>query len=318
MENFIDSALVISSIFQETPLVKTFEIQRKDGGALPSFTAGSHIRIKTPNGLIRKYSLVNSAEETQRYVISVKREASGRGGSISLWDDAKAGDAVQVSEPINSFELTEKAKSYIFIAGGIGVTPLLSMIRSMGDLPHAPWKLYYLTSNKENTPFLDELLSGQYPGKVVIHHTDGKPNNRFDLWPVLEKENSAHVYCCGSNGLMEEVRDMTGHWSPANIHFESFADAGAIQATDAPFTVKCVKSQLSVEVPVGASILSVLTAKGVEIPFSCESGTCGSCKTDLISGEVDHRDFVLLPEERSSKIMICVSRAKSAELEIDV
>ena len=318
MEKNIEDELIISKIYQETPLVKTFEIRRKDGLTLPEFSAGSHIRIKTPNGMVRKYSLTNSIEDVGKYLISVKREEKGRGGSISLWDDAKQGDSVEVTNPINSFELVEKAKSYIFIAGGIGITPLLSMIRSMGEMPYAPWKLYYLTANKESTPFYDELISGQYPGKVVIHHTEGKPGNRFDLWPVLEKENTAHVYCCGSHGLMEDVRDMSGHWSPSNIHFESFDDAAAIKPDDTPFIVKCAKSKIEVEVPLGKTILAVLQEKGIEIPYSCESGTCGTCKTDLISGEVDHRDFVLLPEEQSHKVMVCVSRAKSAAIEIDV
>ena len=318
MENFMEHELVISNICQETPLVKSFEIQRKDGQPLPAFTPGSHLRLQTPNGLVRKYSLTNSAEETHRYQIAVKREEGGRGGSKSLWDDAKVGDAILACAPSNAFALVEKAKSYIFIAGGIGITPLLSMIRTMGELPPAPWKLYYLTANRENTAFLEELSSGQYPGKVVVHHTNGKPNNRFDLWPVLEKENTGHVYCCGSAGLMEEVRDMSGHWNPANIHFESFDDAVAEKPDDVPFQVKCSTSQLEVEVPVGKSILEVLREHGVEVPFSCESGTCGTCKTSLLAGEADHRDFVLLPEEQSSKIMICVSRAKTPSIEVEL
>lgn len=316
MEKMMEQDMVIADIQQETPLIKSFEIRRKDGGDLPSFTPGAHIRIQTPSGLERKYSLTNSAEETDRYLISVKREELGRGGSKSLWDDARVGDAVSISEPSNAFALVEKAKSYIFIAGGIGITPLLSMIRTMGELPHAPWKLYYLTSNRENTAFLDELSSGQYPGKVVIHHTNGKPNNRFDLWPVLEKENTGHVYCCGSAGLMEEVRDMSGHWNPANIHFESFDDAVPVKPDDVPFQVRCANAKIEVEVPVGKSILQVLREQGIDVPYSCESGTCGTCKTEMLAGEADHRDFVLLPEEQSHKIMICVSRAKSPSIEL--
>ena len=318
MEKYIEDELIISKIHQETPLVKTFEIQRKDGLSLPSFSAGSHIKIKTPNGMVRKYSLTNSIEDAGRYLISIKREAKGRGGSMSLWDDARQDDSVEVTYPINSFELVEKAKSYIFIAGGIGITPLLSMIRSMGEMPYAPWKLYYLTANKENTPFYEELMLGKYPGKVIIHHTQGNSGQRLDLWPVLEKENIGHVYCCGSLGLMEDVRDMSGHWNPSNIHFESFDDAAAIKPDDLPFIVKCTKSKIEVDVPLGKTILEVLREKGIEIPYSCESGTCGTCKTDLVSGEVDHRDLVLMPEEQSHKIMVCVSRAKSPVIEIGV
>ena len=316
METMMELDLVVTDIRLETPQVKTFEIRRTDGGRLPAFTPGSHIRIQTPNGLVRKYSLTNSAEETHRYLIAVKREEQGRGGSKSLWEDLRMGAPVRISEPSNAFALVEKAKSLIFIAGGIGITPILSMIRSMGELPIAPWTLYYLSPSLEQTAFLQELTSGQYPGKVVVHHTDGKPNNRFDLWPVLEKENTGHVYCCGSNSLMEAVRDMTGHWSHAHIHFESFYDAVVARPDDVPFQVKCAKAHIDIEVPVGKSILEVLLEQGVAVPFSCESGTCGTCKTDLLAGAADHRDFVLLPEERSHKIMLCVSRAKSASIEL--
>ena len=317
MEDFLDHELVISDIVQMTPAVKLFEIRRKDRQPLPAFTAGAHIRVQVPNGMVRKYSLCNDANQQDCYQIAVKREAQGRGGSISLWDEAQVGDSIAVSAPSNAFELVEPAKAYMFIAGGIGITPLLSMIRTMGDLPAAPWKLYYLTRDRDNTPFLQDLIDTHWPGKVILHHTKST-GKRLDLWPILEKENTAHVYCCGSPELMAEVKDMTGHWNPKFVHFESFDDAVVAKPDDVPFTVKCTRSGLQVEVPVGKSILQVLNEQGVKVPFSCESGTCGTCKTPLLQGQADHRDWVLLPEEQQSQIMICVSRAKSAVLEIDL
>ncbi len=318
MEDFLDHELVIADIVPLTPAVKLFEIRRKDGQPLPAFTAGAHIRVRTPNGQVRKYSLCNDANQQDCYQIAVKREAQGRGGSISLCDDAQIGDAIAVSAPSNAFELVDAAKSYLFIAGGIGITPLLSMIRTMGELPNAPWKLYYLTRDRENTPFLQELVDAHWPGKVVLHHTKGGSGQRLDLWPIFEKENSAHVYCCGSSGLMADVKDMTGHWNPKFVHFESFDDAVVAKPDDVPFTVKCTRSGIEAQVPVGKTILQVVSEQGVKVPFSCESGTCGTCKTLLLSGEADHRDWVLLPEEQCSQIMICVSRAKTPVLEIDL
>ena len=135
---------------------------------------------------------------------------------------------------------------------------------------------------------------------------------------MLEKPNTAHVYCCGPRALMEAVRDMTGHWSPANVHFESFNEGGGVRPDDKPFLVKLASSGAAFEVPVGKSILSVLHEHGCNAASSCESGTCGTCRTKLLSGEADHRDMVLLPEEMDSQIMICVSRAKSDELVIDL
>jgi phthalate 4,5-dioxygenase reductase subunit len=296
--------------------IRRFELVDPAGGDLPAFTPGSHISVLTPNGAKRKYSLCNDAAERHRYVISVKREVGGRGGSISLIDGARVGDTVRVSAPDNAFPLVENAARYIFIAGGIGITPILSMIRSLG--PDAPWKLYYLSRSPDVAAYLEELGSPAYRGKVVIHHDYGDPNRAFDLWPVLEKPGNAHIYCCGPRPLMESVRDMTGHWSPANIHFESFNEGGEVRPDDRPFTVRLERSGKTVTVPVGQTILAALRSVGCVVPSSCESGTCGTCKTRLLAGTPDHRDMVLLPEEFDTHIMVCVSRAQSDELALDV
>src|SRR5262249_46850143 len=161
------------------------------------------ITVQTPSGALRKYSLCNDPAERQRYVITVKREEAGRGGSQSMHEDAREGDTLPTSLPDNAFPLVEKAKSYIFIAGGICLPPSLSMIRSFGELPPAPWKLYYLSRSSETTAFLDELQAEPLRRNVRVHHDQGDPARAFDLWPVLEKPNTGHVYCCGPRPLME-------------------------------------------------------------------------------------------------------------------
>ena len=298
--------------------IRGFELVHPEGHDLPPFTPGSHISLLAPNGAKRKYSLCNDAAERHRYVISVKREVGGRGGSISLIDGARVGDTVRVSPPDNAFPLVDKAPRYVFIAGGIGITPILSMIRSLGPDCPTPWKLYYLSRAPEFAAYLDELTGPEYRGKVVVHHDYGDPNRAFDLWPVLERPGNAHIYCCGPRPLMESVRDMTGHWSPANIHFESFNEGGEVRPDDRPFTVRLAHSGKTVEVPVGQTILATLRDAGCVIASSCESGTCGTCKTRLLEGVADHRDMVLLPEETATHIMVCVSRAQSDELTLDV
>lgn len=311
--------LRIASAVDAAKGIRTFELVSSDGSDLPPFTPGSHVKVQVPNGAIRKYSLCNDPNDTSRYVITVKREASGQGGSLSLVDTAKAGDTLPTSLPDNAFPLVEKASSYIFIAGGIGITPILSMIRSFGELPPAPWKLYYFTQSPETTAFIDELTSPEMRRNVVIHHDYGDPSQSYDLWPVLERPKSgAHIYCCGPRGLMEAVRDMSGHWPHSNVHFESFNEGGGVRPDDKPFVVDLAKSGKTFEVPVGQSILSVLRAGGCQVRASCESGTCGTCRTRLIEGEADHRDMVLMPEEMESQIMVCVSRAKSAKLVLDL
>lgn len=311
--------LIVSNVVDAAEGIRSFELVHPEGAELPQFTPGSHVTVKVPNQELRKYSLCNSAEERHRYVITVKRDAEGRGGSMSLHDVCKAGDVLPTSAPDNAFALVDKAASYLFIAGGIGITPIMSMIRSFGELPPAPWKLLYLTRSAAGTAFLEELMSSEYKGKVVIHHSTGDPEGAFDLWKVLEKPSNAHVYCCGPRLLMEAVRDMTGHWPSGRIHFESFTDGTEARPDDRPFNVKVATSGEVFEVMVGQTILSVLREKaGMSLPSSCESGTCGTCKVGLLSGSADHRDMVLMPEEQSSQIMICVSRAISEELVLDL
>jgi phthalate 4,5-dioxygenase reductase subunit len=296
--------------------IRSFELVQPDGSELPAFTPGSHVKVQVPNGALRKYSLCNDPAERHRYVITVKRDDHGQGGSVSMHDDAHEGATLPTSLPDNAFPLVDKAKAYLFIAGGIGITPILSMIRSFGAMPPAPWKLFYLSRSPQATAYLDELAGlGRH---VKIHHDHGDPDRAFDLWPALEKPNTAHVYCCGPRPLMESVRDMTGHWSPGNVHFESFNEGGGVRPDDKPFTVTVAKTGQHFEVPVGRTILSVLRDHGCNVPSSCESGTCGTCRTKLVSGEADHRDMVLMPEEMASQIMICVSRAKTAELVLDL
>jgi phthalate 4,5-dioxygenase reductase component len=220
--------------------------------------------------------------------------------------------------PDNAFPMVEKARSYLFIAGGIGITPIMSMIRSLRELPDAPWKLYYLTRHPQDAAFVEELTQPAWRKNVVIHHSHGDPDKAFDLWPILEKPGAGHLYCCGPRRLMEAVRDMTGHWTASHIHFESFNEGGVPQPDDQPFTVALARSALEFEVPVGKSILATLREHGCNAPSSCESGTCGTCRTVLLEGEADHRDMVLMPEEMGSQIMICVSRARSARLVIDL
>jgi phthalate 4,5-dioxygenase reductase subunit len=299
--------------------IRSFELAHPQGGPLAPFTAGSHVKVQTPAGSVRKYSLCNDPRERQRYVIAVKLEEAGRGGSLSMHADAREGAMLPVSEPDNAFPLAAKAKACVFIAGGIGITPILSMIRSLGDPPAVPWRLYYLTRSPEHTAFLGELPDEGNRARVRVHHDGGDPAKAFDLWPVLEKPDTGHVYCCGPRVLMESVRDMTGHWSPAKIHFESFAEGGEVRCDDSAFTVRLASSGAVYEVPVGGTILSVLRANGHKRPASsCEAGTCGTCRTGLVSGEADHRDMVLLPEEMGSQIMVCVSRARSRELVLDL
>ena len=286
--------------------IHRFELVRADGGELPAFTAGAHVRVLTPGGQTRCYSLSNHPAERRRYVIAVKRETAGRGGSASM-AGLKPGDVLPVSPPENGFALQGDPRHYVFIAGGIGITPILSMIRQVAATK--PFKLYYLTRSAAATAFRDELAA--WGDRVVFHHDEGDPARGYDLWPVLEQPKGAHVYCCGPRGLMDAVRDMTGHWPTSAVHFEDFGVGAALaQAESHPFTVRLARSGREIAVPADRTLLEALRAAGVTVPSSCESGTCGTCRTGLVSGAADHRDLVLAPYERTEAIMVCVSRAE--------
>ena len=200
-----DRAEIATDIFR-------FELARADGADLPEFTAGAHVETCVPNGLVKKYSLCNDPAERRRYVIAVKREANGAGGSLSLTRDARIGDAIEVGEPRNDFPLAANARNFLFIAGGIGVTPILSMTRHLKSEGNGSFRLYYLTRSPEMTAFREELKAAEFSGQVVFHHDGGDPDKALDLWPILEKSQGRHLYCCGPRPLMEAVRDMSGHW----------------------------------------------------------------------------------------------------------
>lgn len=294
-----------------------FELSPTAGTELPPVEAGSHIRIRVPNGEERQYSLCQGPDETGRYIIVVKYEAEGKGGSRSLIEDSKIGDMFAISAPINDFPLTGNPARYIFIAGGIGITPLYSMIQTLMQNGSKPWKLYYLSRYAGQTAFLEEFDAPELRGKVVVHHTNGEPGNKFDLWPVLEQPKGAYLYCCGPRALMEEVRDMTGHWSPSSVHFEDFgATDAAHRSDDEAFEVRLRGQDMVITVAAEQTLLEALEANGVTVPYSCESGTCGTCRCDLLEGDVDHRDLVLSEEEQGRYIIPCVSRALGKELVI--
>lgn len=298
--------------------VVDYELVDPDGAELPAFTPGAHIAVKTPSGLQRKYSLCNAPSRQGHYEIAVKREPRRQSSTTSLIDGTQVGDTVDVSLPRNNFELKPSQVGYVLIAGGIGITPLLSMVRHLRGSGDKRFKLYYCTRSVGHAAFRDELSAPELSGKVVLHHDGGEPERRFDFWPVLESPNGRQLYCCGPQTLMREVQDMTGHWPSTAVHFESFTDTAERRPHDRPFRVRLARSGEVVEIPVGATILETLRGRGYDLRSSCESGTCGTCITRYLAGKPDHRDFVLHEDGRATSIMICVSRARSDELVLDL
>ncbi len=297
--------------------INLLEFQDPNGKQLPEFSAGAHIGVRVPNGLLRKYSLCNDPAERGRYQIAVKRESDGRGGSCSLIDNVKPGDELAVIAPVNDFGLPPRAQDFLFIAGGIGVTPMMAMIRQV-MAEGKRFRLFYCSRSPETTAFRDELSAPQFKDTVTIHYDQGDISRSLDLRPILaERKNREHLYCCGPRPLMEAVRAMTDHWSPTAVHFEAFSEAETHKAGDKPIKVRLARSGAVIDVPTDKTILEALRDHGLEVPSSCETGTCGTCRTKLLAGEADHRDLVLAEHERKDTIMICVSRARTYEITVD-
>lgn len=293
--------------------ISEFTLANEAGAALPPFTPGAHISVQTPSGAMRRYSLLNEGAAPKSYVIAVKREPQSRGGSASMHDAAPVGAALSVEPPQNDFELAD-APRYLLIGGGIGITPILSMARQLMREAKS-FKLVYCTRSADETAYLDECRA--FPG-AIVHHDNGDADDFYDFWDHFEEPGREHVYCCGPAPLMEEIKALSGHWPEARIHFEDFNAVAPVRADDEPFKVTVACTGRVIDVPADRSILEALRDAGEKTVSSCESGTCGACKCRLIDGVVDHRDLVLMDDEKNDHIMICVSRAKTGDLVVDL
>ncbi|VTU24371.1 Phenoxybenzoate dioxygenase subunit beta [Variovorax sp. SRS16] len=312
--------LQVTDVQAEARDVVLVELKAPDGAALPPFEPGAHLEIDLPNGLVRHYSLTNDWRERDRYVVGVGRAANGRGGSAFVHQSLRRGMQLAVSAPRNNFALDPKADSYLFIAGGIGVTPMMAMIRWC-EAQSRPWRLVYAARNCQRTAFYETLRAH---GERVHFHFDDLAGTVLDVREWLAGEGSGeHVYCCGPQPLMQAVQDHAAHRPASRVHFEYFT-APATPAADAmpagAFRVELRRSGKSLTVPADRSILEVLEADGMNVPFSCREGLCGTCETAVCEGLVEHRDYVLSQEQRDAgkSMMICVSRALSPVLVLDL
>ena len=295
----LNLSVEVTAIEDVAENIRRFELSPDFGVSLPKFSAGAHITIETPSKERRDYSLINSTDTSGVYSIAVKREADGDGGSRSMHDHVKVGAVLRISSPRNYFELAADAQSFLLIAGGIGITPILAMARQLTE-EGRPFRVIYLTRSEATTAFADELRSGPFAGRAQIHHDQGKPENALNLAPMLDgRSDGLHLYCCGPLGLMKAVRGLAADWPPGTVHFEDFgSNDQAVLDRDEAFEVELGSSGSVIEVAKGETIVQALERGGVHTATSCESGTCGTCMTKLLSGDADHRDLVLSESEK--------------------
>jgi vanillate O-demethylase ferredoxin subunit len=311
--------VLVSDVCAEAKDVITLELRAIGGGELPAFTPGAHLDLHLPNGLVRNYSLTNDWRERGRYVVGVGRAADSRGGSSYIHSNIRAGLQIKISAPRNNFPLDEDSASFLFIAGGIGITPIMAMVRWC-VAKQKSWRLIYAARSRQRTAFYEELCAIG-AGRVQFHFDD-ECGQVFDAAVAISSWSEGEtVYCCGPAPLMEAVKELTANLPSGTAQFEWFTVPEADEEQQSSsFTVRLERSGVEFEVPEQKSILEVLEEHGFEIPFSCREGLCGTCITNVCAGEPDHRDYVLSDEERESgKMMtICCSRSKSPILALDL
>ncbi|SDQ97404.1 PDR/VanB family oxidoreductase [Pseudovibrio sp. Tun.PSC04-5.I4] len=314
--------LIIEGVRTVTPRIKVFDLKAETTERLDGFSAGAHLCVEVSDGTLRDYSLIDFGNtlphENQRYTLGILLEETGRGGSVHM-HGLQLGQRVKVKPPKNDFPLIEDDRPSVLIAGGIGITPLISMASSL-KRDSRPYTLHYSGRALEEMAFKEEL--GELCGPALRLYSDDDASSCLDvkaLVPTLDPES--HIYVCGPKGLIEVVREtaLAAGFPKERIHFELFASGASEQQADG-FEVALKSSGEVFWVPSDKSIIDVLESGGVDLVYDCQRGDCGICQVDVLEGEPDHRDVVLSDDEKAANdvMHICVSRAKSKRLLLDL
>jgi ferredoxin-NADP reductase len=290
---------------------------RPDGADLATWTPGAHLDLILRQDLVRQYSLCGDPSDRSRYEIAVLREPVGRGGSSHVHDTLVEGESVRIRGPRNNFELT-RADRYLFIAGGVGITPILPMLAAT-QAAGADWRLIYGGRTRASMAFRDDLVA-RYGDRVEVFPQD--ETGPLDLDAILADRDDTAVYCCGPEPLLAAVEQRCSAWpAGGSLHVERFAPKPVVDGRpDEAFEVELASDGRVLQVPAGTSILEVLNAAGVPMSFSCTEGTCGTCETPVLAGIPDHRDSLLSEDERAANdtMFVCVSRSCSPRLTLDL
>lgn len=307
--------LRLHRITWESPGVLSLDFMAPDGGELPPFGPGAHVDLHLADGQIRQYSLCGDPADRTTYRVGVREVEGGRVSRVIHYE-LRPGALITVGVPRNNFPLVPSPR-YLFVAGGIGITPMLPMMREATSTG-ADWTLLFCTRRVEEAAFLDEALA--LGGTVSLHASEA--GTRLDVAARLaEAPPDTVLYCCGPERLMAAVEEATRAWPEGTVRFEWFQPRARPEdeASDT-FDVVCAQSGITLTVPSDKSVLEALTDAGFDVPRSCEQGICGTCECRVLEGEVDHRDSILSAGERAENqvMMTCVSRAKGHRLVLDI
>ncbi|MBR1124832.1 oxidoreductase [Bradyrhizobium lablabi] len=290
-----------------------YEFVSRSGIALPTASPGDHVDVHLPNGLVRQYSLWELRPD--RYVIAVKRDPASRGGSRFLHEEIRVGTRLLVGEPRNHFSFDLGATHSVFVAGGIGITPIMTMV-DHAAANGMSWELHYATRSN-HTGFTEALARHGDRVRFWGSRTASQP---LDIAALIgSSDPAAHFYCCGPESMIAAFREAAQAIPEERVRFERFG-AMPVESNHNGFTVVLARSGRAVPVPPGTTILDALLAEGLDLPFSCQQGVCGQCETKVLAGAPDHHDQILTDDERASgeTMMICCSGSKEGRLVLDL
>ncbi len=314
------NALVHTLRFEAQDII-SIELRPTGGAAWPAFEAGSHIDLHLPSGTVRSYSLLNDPAERGRYVLGVLNDKASRGGSRWIHEHLRVGSTLKISAPRNNFALHEEAARSVLVAGGIGVTPILSMARRLTTLGK-PFEVLYFARSRQAAAFTTEL---EALGAPITWHFDDERGGPPDLKALLAARagEGTHYYACGPTPMLDAFEQHCAALGfGERAHIERFAAVEVAAAADAKasYTVELRQSGKTITVTAEGSLLEAIRAAGIDPPTSCEDGICGACETKVLEGLPDHRDSVLSKAEREANkaMMICVSGCRSERLVLDL
>jgi len=296
-----------------------FELASVDGSALPAFEAGAHVDVHLPGGLVRQYSLCNATGQATMdcYQVAVGWDANSRGGSVWIHEKLKVGQALRVSAPRNLFEMAPEHRRVLLLAGGIGVTPIYAMAQACAQ-QGVDVELWASARSAPRLAYLEELkaLAG---GRLHLHFDD-EQGGPMDLAQRLQTQRWDAVYACGPAPMLDALTAATPHWAPGAVRMERFKGAEVPASERQPFQLMLQRAGLTTTVSAHESVLDAMERLGVDYPWSCREGICGTCEAPVLDGEVQHLDYVLSPEERAEqrRMMVCVSRCGGGRLVLDI
>jgi vanillate monooxygenase ferredoxin subunit len=313
--------VIVTQKIIEAHNMTSFELVDPDGVELPAFSAGSHIDVTIPGGLLRQYSLCNSSSERHRYRIGVWKDPNSRGGSKALHEVVQVGDSLQVGLPRNRFRVPKSTKKAVLLARGIGLTPILSIADDLKSRS-VPFELHYVFALMSPGAFESSIQASSFAGNTKYYIEDSKQNRLLDPGAILaDQPKDTQLFICGVDWWQDPIINTAKQkgWPAERLHVERFTAKVPAALLDKVFQVKIASTGAVFRIPGDKTVTASLEESGVKIPTSCEQGLCGTCKVKILEGEADHRDKRLSAEQRDAGFFLaCVSRAKGELLVLDL